>query len=99
MIHGTVQRFTVPQLKRDLQEELEKCLARIAAAKREVIEVDKRGKVKDRTWKGIQKMMSDSGRFLQNLKSFKDVIDGGTVPAANVEEARKLKDGDRKSVV
>ena len=40
VIHGTVQRFTVPQLKRDLQEELEKCMARIAAAKKEVIRLD-----------------------------------------------------------
>ncbi|CAE8741814.1 unnamed protein product [Polarella glacialis] len=57
------------------------------------IEIDKRGKAKDRSWKGIQKMLNDPSKFLANLKGFKDQIDSGNVPAQNVEEARRLKDG------
>ncbi|CAJ1438602.1 unnamed protein product, partial [Effrenium voratum] len=57
-----------------------------------LIEVDKRGKVKDRTWKSVQKMMTDPNKFLANLKAYKGAIDDGRVPAQNVEEARKLKD-------
>jgi len=54
--------------------------------------VDKRGKVKDRSWKAAQKMMMDPQRFLFNLKSFKDEIDALKVPPQNVEEARRIKD-------
>eukprot|EP00928_Gymnodinium_smaydae_P090374 TRINITY_DN7418_c1_g1_i1.p1 TRINITY_DN7418_c1_g1~~TRINITY_DN7418_c1_g1_i1.p1 ORF type:complete len:1913 (-),score=434.08 TRINITY_DN7418_c1_g1_i1:413-5788(-) len=57
------------------------------------IDVDKRGKVKDRTWKGCLKMMSDPGKFLLNLKSYQQEIDNQNVPPQNVDEARRLKDG------
>jgi len=57
-----------------------------------VIDVDKKGRVKDRGWKTAVKMMNDPTRFLMNLKGFKGQIDEGNVPAHNVEEARKLKD-------
>eukprot|EP00930_Biecheleria_cincta_P103951 TRINITY_DN9605_c0_g4_i1.p1 TRINITY_DN9605_c0_g4~~TRINITY_DN9605_c0_g4_i1.p1 ORF type:complete len:4232 (-),score=759.91 TRINITY_DN9605_c0_g4_i1:457-13152(-) len=57
------------------------------------IEIDKKGRAKDRSWKSVQKMMGDPNKFLLNLKGFKDHIDELRVPAQNVEEARKLKDG------
>lgn len=41
VIHGSVQRFTKPQLQRDLQIELEKCMGAIADAKRSVQRLDK----------------------------------------------------------
>ncbi|CAL1157217.1 unnamed protein product [Cladocopium goreaui] len=56
------------------------------------VEVDKKGRVKDRSWKSVQKMMTDPGKFLLTLKGYKAYIDDGSVPAQNVEEARKLKD-------
>jgi dynein heavy chain len=56
------------------------------------IEVDKKGKVKEKSWRGSQKMMIEPAKFLQNLKSFKDEIDNLRVPAHNVEEARRIKD-------
>ncbi|CAE7333776.1 ODA11, partial [Symbiodinium sp. CCMP2456] len=58
-----------------------------------MIETDKKGRAKDKTWKGIQKMMTDPNKFLAQLKGFKLVIDEGKVPPQNVEEARKIKDG------
>eukprot|EP00931_Biecheleriopsis_adriatica_P101533 TRINITY_DN7664_c0_g1_i1.p1 TRINITY_DN7664_c0_g1~~TRINITY_DN7664_c0_g1_i1.p1 ORF type:complete len:4295 (+),score=1011.97 TRINITY_DN7664_c0_g1_i1:399-12887(+) len=57
------------------------------------IEVDKKGRAKDKSWKSVQKMMTDPTKFLANLKGFKIHIDAGRVPNQNVEEARKLKDG------
>jgi len=56
------------------------------------IDVDKRGRVRDRTWKGSIKMMMDPNKFLFNLKGFKQEIDAMRVPAQNVDEARRLKD-------
>eukprot|EP00929_Paragymnodinium_shiwhaense_P050232 TRINITY_DN25303_c0_g2_i1.p1 TRINITY_DN25303_c0_g2~~TRINITY_DN25303_c0_g2_i1.p1 ORF type:complete len:2248 (-),score=601.64 TRINITY_DN25303_c0_g2_i1:355-7038(-) len=56
------------------------------------IDVDKRGRLKDRSFKGAIKMMSDPTKFLFNLKSYKTEIDALRVPEANVEEARRLKD-------
>jgi len=57
----------------------------------ENIEVDKKGAIKDGSWKGAQKMMSNPEKFLINLKSFKGQIDDGNVPQINVEKARKIQ--------
>jgi len=54
------------------------------------IEVDKKGKIKDPSWKGALKMMSNPEKFLENLKAFKGVIDQGTLPKQNIENARPL---------
>ena len=32
-------------------------------------QVDKKGRVKDRSWKSVQKMMTDPGKFLLTLKA------------------------------
>eukprot|EP00928_Gymnodinium_smaydae_P048229 TRINITY_DN3222_c2_g1_i2.p1 TRINITY_DN3222_c2_g1~~TRINITY_DN3222_c2_g1_i2.p1 ORF type:complete len:2601 (+),score=892.36 TRINITY_DN3222_c2_g1_i2:138-7940(+) len=55
------------------------------------IEVDKKGGVKDGSWKGAQKMMANPEKFLLNLKAFKGEIDDGKVPPINVEKARKIQ--------
>jgi dynein heavy chain len=57
------------------------------------IEVDKKGAVKDDSWKGAQRMMSNPEKFLNNLKEYKDFIDDSQVPQINVERCRKIKDG------
>eukprot|EP00931_Biecheleriopsis_adriatica_P017411 TRINITY_DN1250_c0_g1_i8.p1 TRINITY_DN1250_c0_g1~~TRINITY_DN1250_c0_g1_i8.p1 ORF type:complete len:2173 (-),score=601.12 TRINITY_DN1250_c0_g1_i8:164-6553(-) len=57
----------------------------------ENIELDKKGGIKDGSWKGAQKMMNNPEKFLQNLKGFKSFIDDGKVPATNVEKARKIQ--------
>ncbi|CAE7935627.1 ODA11 [Symbiodinium sp. KB8] len=57
----------------------------------ENIELDKKGAVKDPTWKGAQKMMNNPEKFLINLKGFKGHIDDGKVPQVNVERARKIQ--------
>jgi len=57
------------------------------------IEVDKKGAVKDNSWKGSVKMMNNPEKFLVNLKEYKLFIDQGQVPPQNVEKARKIKDG------
>merc|ERR1711939_616830 len=38
------------------------------------IEVDKKGAVKDKTWKGAVKMMNNPEQFLKNLKAYKNEI-------------------------
>ena len=55
------------------------------------IEVDKRGKVRDNSWKASQKLMSNPDRFLENLKSYKGLIDEGKVDKTiNIDAARPL---------
>ncbi len=41
------------------------------------IEIDKKGKIKDGSWKSAQKMMNNPEKFLEGLKSFKGEIDEG----------------------
>jgi len=57
------------------------------------IEVDKKGFVKDGSWKGSQKMMQNPEKFLVGLKEFKIHIDDSRVPQQNVEKARRIKEG------
>merc|ERR1719183_2230956 len=56
------------------------------------VEVDKKGRAKDISWKGAQKIMAAPDKFLENLKCFKDEIDASNVPAANIEASRAVKD-------
>merc|ERR1719428_715386 len=56
------------------------------------IDVDKKGKVKDPSWKGAQKMINNPEKFLINLKMYKMVIDDSKVPQQNVDAAKKVKD-------
>ncbi|CDI77484.1 hypothetical protein EAH_00000550 [Eimeria acervulina] len=55
-----------------------------------IIEVDKQGKLKDKSWKGAQKMMNNPEKFLQTLKEFKSVIDDGRVPEQNFKAVEPL---------
>ncbi|KAL8275355.1 hypothetical protein Esti_000677 [Eimeria stiedai] len=52
--------------------------------------VDKQGKLKDKSWKGAQKMMNSPEKFLQTLKDFKAVIDDGRVPEQNFKAVEPL---------
>ncbi|CBZ52837.1 GA26239, related [Neospora caninum Liverpool] len=54
------------------------------------IEVDKQGKLKDKSWKGAQKMMNNPEKFLQTLKDFKQIIDDGRVPEHNFKAVEPL---------
>eukprot|EP00698_Gefionella_okellyi_P005145 TRINITY_DN1471_c0_g1_i4.p1 TRINITY_DN1471_c0_g1~~TRINITY_DN1471_c0_g1_i4.p1 ORF type:complete len:2448 (+),score=753.76 TRINITY_DN1471_c0_g1_i4:538-7881(+) len=49
---------------------------------------DKKGVIKDRSWKEAQKAMNNVDRFLQTLRNFKNEIDAGNVPAANFVAVR-----------
>eukprot|EP00929_Paragymnodinium_shiwhaense_P082767 TRINITY_DN4377_c2_g1_i1.p1 TRINITY_DN4377_c2_g1~~TRINITY_DN4377_c2_g1_i1.p1 ORF type:complete len:2551 (-),score=809.20 TRINITY_DN4377_c2_g1_i1:84-7481(-) len=55
------------------------------------IDIDKKGAIKDGSWKSAQKMMNPPERFLQNLKAYKGEIDEGRVPPMNVEKAKKIQ--------
>ncbi|CDJ53066.1 hypothetical protein EBH_0006090 [Eimeria brunetti] len=55
-----------------------------------IIEVDKQGKLKDKSWKGAQKVMNNPEKFLQTLKDFKSVIDDGRVPEQNFKAVEPL---------
>ena len=54
------------------------------------MQVDKQGKLKDKSWKGAQKMMNNPEKFLQTLKEFKSVIDDGRVPEQNFKAVEPL---------
>ena len=50
-------------------------------------QVDKKGRVKDRTWKSVQKMMTDPGKFLLTLKADVDGM-GQRLALANINKQR-----------
>jgi len=58
----------------------------------ECVQVDQEGNILDGSWKGSCKMMSNPAGFMENLKSLKDKINAGTLPAKNIEDARTIKD-------
>merc|ERR1719399_627739 len=73
-------------------DRLVECVIHMYAGIDPNVEVDKKGRAKDVTWKGAQKIMAAPDKFLENLKCFKDEIDGSNVPAANIEAARATKE-------
>merc|ERR1719353_1071857 len=58
-----------------------------------LIEVDKKGRVKDTGWKTAQKIMGNPAAFLTNLKEYKAAIDDMKVTQQNVDLSRAVKDG------
>jgi dynein heavy chain len=56
------------------------------------VEVDKKGRLKDNSWKAAGKIMANPGVFLQNLKSYKGEIDDMKVTQQSVDGARGVKD-------
>jgi len=65
------------------------CAMHLQAGINPDIEVDKKGKIKDGSWKGAQKMMNNPERFLEALKAFKPAIDDSLVPQQNIDLAKK----------
>merc|ERR1719183_1623907 len=57
------------------------------------VEVDKKGRAKDISWKGAQKIMAAPDKFLTNLKEYKAAIDDMKVTQQNVDLSRAVKDG------
>merc|ERR1719482_630398 len=51
----------------------------------ENVEIDKKGRVKDTSWKGAQKLMAAPDKFLDQLKAYKADIDDSNVAPQNVE--------------
>ena len=47
-----------------------------------------KGEKKNFAWGNAQKMMNNVDKFLEKLKGFKAVIDGGEVPKKNVDATR-----------
>eukprot|EP00920_Eleutheroschizon_duboscqi_P039681 GHVT01095307.1.p1 GENE.GHVT01095307.1~~GHVT01095307.1.p1 ORF type:complete len:1472 (-),score=182.88 GHVT01095307.1:1015-5367(-) len=54
------------------------------------VEVDKQGRIKDRSWKAALKMMNSPEKLLSTLKEFKGLIDGGKVPEQNFKQVDPL---------
>merc|ERR1719421_1244159 len=73
-------------------DRLVECVIHMYAGIDPNVDVDKKGRAKDISWKGAQKIMAAPDKFLENLKCFKDEVDASNVPAANIEAARALKD-------
>merc|ERR1719160_310290 len=57
-----------------------------------LIEIDKKGRVKDTGWKTAQKIMGNPAGFLTNLKNYKTEIDEMRVTQQNVDLSRAVKD-------
>jgi hypothetical protein len=57
------------------------------------IEVDSRGRLKDRSWKASRKLIKDPRKFLGALCDFPNLIDNGRVPKRNIDAARTIRDG------
>merc|ERR1719262_517625 len=73
-------------------DRLVECVMHLFAGIDPLVDVDKKGRVKDGSWKGAQKIMGSPEKFLENLKAYKQEIDDSNVPAANVDAARGVKD-------
>ncbi|CDI86634.1 hypothetical protein EPH_0074210 [Eimeria praecox] len=71
-------------------EDITAAVMHLLASVDPIIEVDKQGKLKDKSWKGAQKMMNNPEKFLQTLKDFKSVIDDGRVPEQNFKAVEPL---------
>jgi len=56
------------------------------------LEVDSRGRLKDRSWKAARSMIKDPNKFLRDLQAFKTLVDNGQVPARNVQAAYAVRD-------
>ncbi|CRG96277.1 dynein heavy chain, putative [Plasmodium gallinaceum] len=54
------------------------------------INVDKFGKIKDRSWKSAQKMMINPEKFISLLKDYKNKIDENLVPDCNFKYVENL---------
>merc|ERR1719353_945967 len=57
-----------------------------------LIEIDKKGRVKDTGWKTAQKIMGNPAAFLTNLKEYKGEIDDMKVTQQNVDLSRAVKE-------
>ncbi|OEH75838.1 hypothetical protein cyc_03719 [Cyclospora cayetanensis] len=71
-------------------EDITAAVMHLLASVDPIIEVDKQGKLKDKSWKGAQKMMNNPEKFLQTLKDFKALIDEGHVPEQNFKAVEPL---------
>jgi len=68
------------------------CLLHLFAGISPAVELTAKGRVKHACWKGVQLLMGNPGGFMQQLKSFKHLIDEGKVPPKNIQRARRIKD-------
>ena len=65
------------------------CLIHLRAGLDESIELFPRtGRPKDISWRQSERMCFDASKFVHGLKSFKNEIDEGKVPQANVDAAK-----------
>jgi hypothetical protein len=74
-----------PQQVQEVCEIVKQLLARVDPE----IVVDVRGRVRDKSWKASQQMMTDPRRFIETLQRFKGCIDAGEVPPNNIIQARR----------
>merc|ERR1712139_684361 len=56
------------------------------------IAVDSHGRVKDSSWKACRNMMKDTKKFLTSLQEFQALVENGSVPARNIQAARRIRD-------
>merc|ERR1719353_2327137 len=72
-------------------DKLLECVMHLFAGIDPLIEIDKKGRVKDTGWKTAQKIMGNPGAFLVNLKEYKGEIDDMKVTQQNVDLSRAVK--------
>merc|ERR1719174_2997484 len=72
-------------------DKLLECVMHLFAGIDPLIEIDKKGRVKDTGWKTAQKIMGNPAAFLTNLKEYKGEIDDMKVTQQNVDLSRAVK--------
>lgn len=57
-----------------------------------LVEVDSKGRLKDRSWNASRKMIKDPKKLLSKLHDFPRMIDSDRVPARNIQAACAIRD-------
>merc|ERR1719183_3330474 len=73
-------------------DKLLECVMHLFAGIDPLIEIDKKGRVKDTGWKTAQKIMGNPAAFLANLKEYKGAIDDMKVTQQNVDLSTAVKE-------
>lgn len=66
------------------------CLLDLFACVAPEVELTKRGKVKDASWRACQKFLSNPDNMVKRLHGFRDTIDSGLVPVKNIKKVCKV---------
>lgn len=72
-------------------QEVCSCLLSLFAGIDSKVAITKKGNVKDASWKSCQIFMANPESLFNQLETFKDLIDSGSVPPRNIQKLRRIQ--------